>query len=54
MINRGMLLGTGVSFLFDMAFKIPLGLDIDGVVIGGLFCLAVCVGGSLLTAEKSF
>ena len=54
MINRGMLLGTGVSFFFDMALKIPLGLDIDGVVIGGLLCLVVCVGGSLLTAEKSF
>ena len=53
MINIGMLTGTGVAFFFDMVLKIPLGLNIDGVTIGALLCLLICVGGSLLVTKKT-
>ncbi|MCI8375671.1 MAG: amidohydrolase family protein [Lachnospiraceae bacterium] len=50
-VNVGMLVGAFVSFGFDMLVKIPLGLEIDGVLIGAALCLVICVGGSLF-AEK--
>lgn len=51
-INIGMFTGTAVSFLFDMFLKIPLGLDVDGVIIGGILCVLICVFGSLAIEKK--
>jgi SSS family solute:Na+ symporter len=50
-INLGMLVGTVVSFGFDMLIKIPLGLNIDGVLIGAALCLIICVTGSLILSK---
>lgn len=51
-INAAMLVGCMTSFLFDMFLKIPLGLDIDGVIIGAVLCIVICVAGSLLAGQK--
>lgn len=50
-INIGMLVGVCVSFGFDMFLKLPLGLDLDGVIPGGLLCAGICVIGSLLLSK---
>lgn len=47
-INAGILAGGFCSFCFDMFLKIPLGLDMDGVLLGAAVCLVCCVGGSLM------
>lgn len=51
-VNIGMLSGLIVSFGFDLFLKIPLGLQLDGVILGGILCLVICVGGSLLWPER--
>lgn len=51
-INWGMAVGLIVSFGFDMFLKIPLGLDLDGVILGGVLCLGICVFGSLMLSCK--
>lgn len=51
-IGAAMLVGTLVSFCFDMFLKIPLGLNIDGCIIGAILCLIIAVGGSLLLNKK--
>lgn len=52
-VNIGMLAGLIVSFGFDMFFKIPMGLSLDGIIPGGLLCLMICVGGSLGAAKRN-
>ena len=47
-INIGMIAGFLISFCFDMFLKIPLGLNLDGCIIGAAVCLLICVGGSLM------
>ena len=50
-VNIGMLLGLGVSFGFDLFLKIPMGLDLDGVIPGGILCLCTCVIGSIILPD---
>lgn len=50
-INIGMLAGFLFSFGFDMFLKIPLGLDMDGCIIGAGICLVICVVGSLIQTK---
>ncbi len=47
-INVGMFSGFVIAFCFDMFLKIPLGLNMDGCIIGAGVCLVICVAGSLL------
>lgn len=42
-----MLVGSLFSFCFDMFLKIPMGLQVDGVIIGGILNFVIMVGGSL-------
>lgn len=44
--NAAMLAGALCSFCFDMFLKLPLHLDMDGVLIGSALCLVICVAGS--------
>lgn len=48
-----MLTGSLFSFGFDMFIKVPLGLNIDGVIIGALLNLMIMVGGSILLNNQS-
>ena len=52
-IAIAMAVGCASSFIFDMFLKIPLGLDMDGVIIGAGLCLAVCIIGFLLENRKN-
>jgi len=47
-----MLAGSLFSFCFDMFLKVPLKLDIDGVVIGAVLNLIIIVGGSMLLDKR--
>lgn len=47
-VNIGMLTGCLFAFCFDLFLKIPMGLNIDGCVIGVGICAVICIGGSLL------
>lgn len=52
-MGAAMLVGTLFSFCFDMFLKIPLGLNIDGCIIGAVLCLVIAVGGSLWLNNKA-
>lgn len=45
--GAAMLAGCLFSFCFDMFLKVPLGLDMDGVIIGSALNVTILVAGSL-------
>ena len=47
-----MLVGALFSFCFDMFLKIPMGLNIDGCIIGAALCMIIAVLGSLMLNRK--
>ena len=51
-ITIGMGVGCISSFVFDMFLKIPLELNMDGVIIGSVLCLIICIVGSLVKTSK--
>lgn len=51
-MKAAMLAGCFVSFGFDMFLKIPLGLNMDGCIIGAALCLAISVFGSLWMNQR--
>lgn len=48
-----MIVGSICSFGFDMFVKVPLGLKVDGVIIGAALNLVIMVGGSIGLYKQS-
>lgn len=46
--NPAMIVGCVTSFCFDMFLKVPLGLELDGCILGALLCLVICLAGTWL------